>query len=145
MWRDAVIKILHKNEELTECGNYRGTSLTAHAVEVLLKVAATRLSAYRENIKRLLPEEQCGFRPYRFTADMSFPVRRLQELATEERVSLFLFFIHLQEAHDSVDHTLLWRVLARFGVPPQMMQMIKVIRQVDDGMGACLRNNDAVC
>ena len=28
-WRDAVIKVLHKKKDRTECGNYRGISLVA--------------------------------------------------------------------------------------------------------------------
>ena len=62
-WRDAVIKVLHKKKDRTECGNYRGISLVAHAGKVLLKIVATRLSAYCE-ARNLLPEEQCGFRPH---------------------------------------------------------------------------------
>ena len=47
-WQDAVIKVLHKKNGRTECGNYRGISLVAHAGKVLLKIVATRLSAYCE-------------------------------------------------------------------------------------------------
>ena len=76
-WKDATIKVLHKKKDWTECGNYRGISLVAHAGKVLLKVIAGRLSDYceRENI---LPEEQCGLRAQRSTVDMMFVVRRLQ-------------------------------------------------------------------
>ena len=42
-WKDASIKVLHKKKDKTECGNYRGISLVAHAGKVLLKVVATRL------------------------------------------------------------------------------------------------------
>ena len=55
-WRDAVIKVLHKEKDRTECGDYRGISLVAHAGEVLLEIVATRLSAYCE-ASNLLPEE----------------------------------------------------------------------------------------
>ena len=51
-------------------------------------------------------------------------------------------FIDLQKAYDTVDRTLLWQVLTRIGVPPQM---IAVIRQFHDGMRACLRPDDGVC
>ena len=75
-WKDATIKVLHKKKDRTDCGNYRGISLVAHAGKVLLKVIASRLSDYceRENI---LPEEQCGFRSQRTTVGMMFVVRRL--------------------------------------------------------------------
>ena len=69
-------------------------------------------------------------------------VRRLQELGRKARVPLSLCFIDLQKAYDSVDRTLLWQVLARFGVPPQL---IRVIRHFHDGMRACVRNDDGVC
>ena len=59
-WKDAVITVLHKKGDKTECGNYRGISLVSHAGKVLLKVVARRLSAYCE-AKGLLPEELCGF------------------------------------------------------------------------------------
>ena len=78
-WRDAVIKVLRKKKDRTECGNYRGISLVAHAGKVLLKIVATRLSAYCE-ARNLLLEEQCGSRPHRSTTDMMFAVLRLQEL-----------------------------------------------------------------
>ena len=53
----ATIKVLHKKKDRTECGNYRGISLVAHAGKILLKVIAMRLGDYCE-AKRLLPEEQ---------------------------------------------------------------------------------------
>ena len=51
-------------------------------------------------------------------------------------------FIDLTKAYDSVDRTLLWTVLARFGVP---YNMISVIRQFHDAMRACVRLDDRVC
>ena len=67
--------MLHKKKDRTECGNYRGISLVAHAGKVLLKVIANRLK--REDI---LPKEQCGFRPQRSTIDIIFVVPRLHQL-----------------------------------------------------------------
>ena len=139
-WRDAVIKVLHKKDRI-ECGNYRGISLVAHTGKVLLKIIATKYSAYCE-ARKLLPEEQCGFRPHGSTTDMIFAVRRLQELGRKARVPLLLCFIDLQKAYDSVDRTLLWQVLARFGVPPQI---IEVIRKFHDGMRVCVRRDDGRC
>ena len=37
-WKDAVITVLHKKGDKTECGNYCGISLVSHAGKVLLKV-----------------------------------------------------------------------------------------------------------
>ena len=113
----------------------------SHAGKVLLKVVARRLSAYCE-AKGLLPEEQSGFRPNHSTTDMMFVVRRLQEFGRKAGVSLFMCFIDLQKAYDTVDRTLLWQVLTRIGLPPQM---VVVIQQLLDGMRACVRPDDGVC
>ena len=63
---------------------------------------ARRLSAYRE-AKGLVPEEQRGFPPNRSTPDMMFVARRLQEIGRKAGVSLFMCFIDLQKAYDTVD------------------------------------------
>ena len=44
----CVIKVLHKEKDMTECDNYCGISLVAHAGKTLLKIVTTRLSAYCE-------------------------------------------------------------------------------------------------
>ena len=90
----------------------------------------------------ILPEEQSSFRPNRSTTDMMFVIRRLQELARKKRIPLYVCFIDLTKAYGSVDRTLLWTVFARFGVP---QNMISVIRQCHDGMRACVRLDDRVC
>ena len=139
--KDSVITVLHKKGDKMECGNYRGISLMSQAGKVFLKVVARSLSAYCE-AKGLLMEEQCGFRPDRSTTDVLFVVRRLQEVGRKAGVSLHMCFTDLRKAYDTVDRTLLWQVLTRIGVPPQM---IAVIRQLHDGMRACVRPDDGVC
>ena len=137
----AIVMVLHKKKDRTECGNYRGISLVAHAGKILLKIIARHLSEYCERVG-ILPEEQSGFRPNRSTTDMMFVIRRLQELAQKKRIPLYVCFIDLTKAYGSVDRTLLWTVLDRFGVP---QNMISVIRQLHDGMRACVRLDDRVC
>ena len=38
--KDAIPMVLHKKMDWTECGNYRGISLVAHAGKILLKIIA---------------------------------------------------------------------------------------------------------
>ena len=71
-----------------------------------------------------------------------FVICRLQELARRKRIPLYVCFIVLTKAYDSVDRTLLWTVFARFGVP---QIMISVIRHFHNGMLACVRLDDRVC
>ena len=131
-----------KKKDQTECGSYRGISLVAHTGKILLKIIARRLSEYYFERVGILPEEQSDFRPNRSTTDMMFVIRRLQELAQKKRIPLYVCFIDLSKAYNSVDRTLLWTVLVRFGVP---QNMISVIRQFHDGMRACVQLDDRVC
>ena len=55
-WKDAITMVLHKKKERTECGNYRGIPLVAHAGKILLKIIARRLSEYCERVG-ILPEK----------------------------------------------------------------------------------------
>ena len=118
-WKDPTLKVLHKKKDRTECSNYRGLSLVAHAGKVLLKTEANRLGDFCEETG-ILPEELCVFRPQRSTTHMMFVVRRLQELGRTSNTSLQICFIDLPKAYDSVDRVLLWEVLARFRVPPRI-------------------------
>ena len=104
-WKNAIIMALHKKKERTECGNYRSNSLVAHAGKILLKIIARRLSEYFERVG-ILPEEQSGFRPNRFTTDIMFVIRWLQELARKKRIPLYVCFIDLTKTYDSVDQNL---------------------------------------
>ena len=140
-WKYAIIILLHKKKDRTECGNYRGIWLVAHAGKIFLNITARRLSEYCERVG-ILREEQSGYRPKRSTTDMMFVIRRLQELARKERIPLYVCFTDLTKAYDSVDRTPLWTVLARFGVPQNIMS---VIYQFHNGMRACVRLDDRVC
>ena len=134
-WKDTIITVLFKKGGPYACGNFRGISLGAHASKVVLKVIAMRLNAYCE-WRKIFLQAQYGFRVGRSTDGMIYVVRGFQELAREKDLPLFMCFIDLQKAYDSVDRSLLWKVLARYGVPAKL---ISIIRQFHDGMRACVR------
>ena len=140
-WKYAITMVLHKKKDRTECCNYRGISLVAHAGKILLKIITRRLSEYCERVG-ILPVEHSGFRPNRSTTGMMFVIRRLQELTQKKRIPLYVCFIGLTKAYNSVDRTLLWTIFARFGVP---QNMTSVIRQFHDCMRARVRLDDRVC
>ena len=93
--------------------------------KVFFKVVAMRQSDYRE-AKELLLEEQCGFRPDR-SLDHGGGVCGAQAAGNwaEGRECFFMCSIHLQKPHDTVGRTLLWQVLTRIGVPPQIIAVIR--------------------
>jgi hypothetical protein len=70
---------------------------------------------------------------------MMFSVRQLQEKCREQRQPLFSCFVDLTKAYDTVHRGLLWQVLAKFGVPPSMLSVIK---DLHEGMKAVLLMGD---
>ena len=105
--------------------------------KILLKIITRHLSDYCERAG-ILPEEQSGFQSDRSSIDMMFVVRRLQELARNKRIPLYVLvcFIDLTKAYDSIDRTLLWAVLARFGVPQNMVSVVKSMMACEHACGS---------
>ena len=61
-WKDAAINVLQKKKDRTECSNYRGLSLVAHAGKVLLKIVANRLGDFCEEAG-ILPKNSAASDP----------------------------------------------------------------------------------
>ena len=73
-WNDAIIKILHKKKDRSDCNDCRDISLVAHTGKVLWKIVASRLTNCCCEVRGILPKEQFGVRPARSTVDMLFVV-----------------------------------------------------------------------
>ena len=135
-WKDAVIVPIPKKGDLRECDNWRGISLLDVAGKVFARVIQERLQVIANDI---LPESQCGFRKGRGCTDMIFAARQLVEKCREHDDALFVLFVDLRKAYDSVPRSALLNVLERCGVPPTMLSIIKSFH---DGMQAEIRVGD---
>ena len=78
----------------------------------------------------ILPESQCGFRRESSTIDMIFVARQLQEKCREQHQDLYLAFVDLTKALDTVYRDLLWNILRKFGCPPTF---IAILQQIHTG------------
>lgn len=78
-----------------------------------------------ENLnKHLLPESQCGFRKNWGTVDMTFTVRHLQDKYSEQHQDLFMSFVDLSKAFNTVNRELLWDILTKFGCPKKCCNIL---------------------
>ena len=98
------------------------------------------LVRYWQNLDKagLIPESQCGFRKDRGSTDMIFTARQLQEKCQEQNADLYLTFVDLTKAFDTVSRDGLWKIMAKFGCPPRYIEMV---RQFHDGMQARVQND----
>ena len=123
-WKDAdIISIYKRKGDPTICGNSRGTSLLSTGDKVLARIVL--LCLINNLADKILPESQCDFRKGRGTADMIFVVRQLKEKCLEQNRALYMVFVDLTKAFDTVNRSLLWEALRRFGCPPKFLTIIR--------------------
>jgi hypothetical protein len=128
--KDASMVHLYKRKgNRQQCDNHRGISLLSIAGKILARVLLNRLLKHLE--QGLLPESQCGFRSERGTVDMIFAARQLQEKCQEQHKDLFVTFVDLTKAFDTVSREGLWKIMGKFGCPSKF---VKIVQQFHDGM-----------
>ena len=147
-FKDASITHLYKNKgNRRVCDNHRGISLLEIAGKVLARICLNRLQTHLECASEdtppeeqpsLLPETQCGFRQGRGTTDMIFTVRQLQEKSREQNKGLYITFVDLTKAFDTVNRDGLWKIMAKFGCP---QKFVNIVRLFHDGMEARVKDN----
>ena len=137
-FKDPIIVHLYKNKgDRQSCDNHRGVSLLSIAGKILARILLNRLLDHLA-VNKLLPESQCGFRKERGTVDMIFAVRQIQEKCIEQNMDLYMTFVDLTKAFDTVCREGLWKILSKFGCPPKFVNMI---RQFHDGMQARVKSH----
>ena len=147
-FKDPSITHLYKNKgDRRRCDNHRGISLLEIAGKILARICLNRLQTHLENAAEdtppdlqpsLLPESQCGFRQGRGTVDMIFTVRQLQEKSREQNKGLFITFVDLTKAFDTVNRDALWKIMSKFGCPDKFVNMVRLFH---DGMQARVKDD----
>ena len=122
---------MHKKGAYDDCDNFRGIALLSVPGKVFCRVIQCRL---KEKANQMLRENQCGFRKGRGCADQLFSLRMLMERAREFHKPLFLCFVDLKKAYDSVNRDALWSVLQeRYHLPPKLVHIVKALHQETQG------------
>ena len=111
--------------------------LSSIAGKILAKILLNRLNAHLDQTG-LIPESQCGFRTDRGAIDMIFTARQLHEKCQEQNVDLYMTFVDLTKAIDTVSRDGLWKTMAKFGCPHRFIAMV---RQFHDCMQARVQND----
>ena len=135
-FKDADLVHLYKNKgDIKCCDNHRGISLLCIPGKILARLLLNRLSKHIDNIG-LVPESQCGFRPGRGTTDMNFALRQIMEKCKLYSEDLYLLFIDLTKAFDTVNRPGLWAILDKVGCP---RHFVGLIQSFHDGMNVVVR------
>ena len=137
-FKDATIFHLFKKKGNPQVfDNHRGICLLSTAGKILARVLLNWLNEHLER-SGLLLESQYGLRKNRGTINMIFTARQLQEKCQEQSVDIYMTFVDLTKAFDTVSREGLWKIMAKFGCPARFIAMV---RQFHDGMLARVQND----
>ena len=137
-WRRGIILPFWKRKgDQLVCSNHRGITLLSIPGKLFTRILLTRaIPAIRSNRR----PQQAGFMPNRSTTDHISALRLLVEKVREFRKDrhLYIGFIDLKAAFDTVDHQSLWKILKTLGAPAKI---ISLFQQLYTNAESCVRLN----
>ncbi|CAF1316375.1 unnamed protein product [Adineta steineri] len=123
-WNLAILIRLYKKGEKQICDNYRRISLLNVTSKIFSCIILNRI---QNMIDHQLLEAQSGFRAYRSTMDQIHILNIIMEKRREFNKSLFMCFIDITKAYDSVNRDLLWRVCRKYGISEKLVNLLKML------------------
>lgn len=121
-WAEGMITLLYKKGDRTDIKNYRPISLLNTDYKIFTELLMKRLLP---PLGGLLGKHQTAFMPGRHIADNIKEVQTLVDRANQTGESIFVLFLDQEKAYDRVDHSFLWRILRRVGIPPIIIRAIQ--------------------
>ncbi|XP_027210085.2 probable RNA-directed DNA polymerase from transposon BS [Penaeus vannamei] len=139
-FNDANVIHLNKNKgSRASCDNHRGISLLSITGKIMALNILNRILHHL--LDDVVSESQCGFKSNRRTIDLIFALRQLQGKCREQNQNLYVLFVDLMKAFDTVNREGLWSILSKFDCPSNF---IKIIRSFHNGMMARVVENGSV-
>jgi hypothetical protein len=133
-WMKAIVIPLVKKGDATLCENWRGISLLSVLSKVYTNVILSRLVIATDSKNS---EIQAGFRRGRGCSDQIFVMRRLMEQTRRDGKPLYLCFVDLKAAYDTVNRSALWEVLLEYGISDKLCRMIKCLYKATEAAIKC--------
>jgi len=87
--------------------------------------ALTLLARVKTKLLEVRRPEQSGFTPHRSTVDRIATLNTLLQTRKEFNKPLWIAYVNLKSAFDSVDRESLWLLLRRHGIPDKLVELMK--------------------
>ena len=101
LWNLSCITHIHKKGDKFEPQNYRGISVSSCIGKVLCYIINKRINSYIEE-KKILKNNQAGFRKNHRTIDQIFVLKTLVQKYIKNKQKLFVCFVDFAKAFDTV-------------------------------------------
>ena len=124
-WRKGIILPLYKGKgSRRECKNYRGITLLSVPGKVFASVVLERVRSRLHEVRR---REQSGFTPNRSTVDRIASLNVILQTRREFNRPLWVAYVDLKSAFDSVDRDALWLLLKSIGLPQKIVDLMEAM------------------
>ncbi|XP_031340877.1 uncharacterized protein LOC116168986 [Photinus pyralis] len=120
-WKVGIIIPIHKNGDSKDCKIYRGVTQLSTAAKIYESILERKL---KQAIEYQLEESQSGFRKGRCIQDHIFTIKQITEKALIQQKVVYLAFVDLEKAFDSVSQSLVWESLGRRGINGKLLRGI---------------------
>ena len=122
------LKLLPKKGRLSDPNKWRGIALLDIGSKLISSVSAERLMLH---LNEFGIDEQCGSLIHKGCTDANFGMKQMAQLLHEHQYEVHLIFVDLVKAYDTINRELLWKIMARYGVPNSLISVIqKLYRDV---------------
>ena len=121
-WRDINLTIIPKKKDPSLIKNYRPICSIACLSKLVSVIICKRLSAHQESIGL---QDQCGFTNKRGCPDASNPLQIALQALKHANHDIYVLFVDLVKAFDSVNRDMLFQILSKFGIPESLITVIK--------------------
>ena len=123
-WIESLISVLPKQgKDLGLVASWRPVALLSITSKVISTVVLNRIAGHANNF--VLSDDQNGFRSYRRGADHVLLIRILSSLHLAKKVPLYIYFLDISQAFDSVIRDFLYDALVYFGFPDKEIEIIQ--------------------
>ena len=136
-WYNSIIVRLHKKGDINDANNYRGISLQNVFSKLYASIVYRRLSFFAQ-IYGKISEAQSGFKPGYSTIDNAFILRALVERHLAKKGKLYIGFVEIQKAFDSLSRPVLWKVIRKLGIKGKLYN---TLHKMYESVKACVRCN----
>ena len=121
---EGYITTIHKKGDMLDPNNYRGLSISNCLGKLFTKILTARLIMFLEEYK-VIDASQIGFRPKSRTSDHILVLKTICDIYRSRGKGVYMCFIDLAKAFDSVNRELLWYKLVKYKLSTKFINITK--------------------
>uniref|UniRef100_A0A803TKK2 ribonuclease H n=1 Tax=Anolis carolinensis TaxID=28377 RepID=A0A803TKK2_ANOCA len=140
-WKLSIIVPIFKKGDKADPRNYRPISLIDITAKIYARYLLDKVEEWAEN-NRIIKEEQAGFRQGYSTIDNAFILQHVIDKYSSLNRSLYVAFIDLSAAFDSISRGLLWRKFSMSNIDKRLLALL-IALYADSSVKVRLGNSGA--